>query len=83
MPSWRIVCEGWMKVRPTYEFFTRPRSYGMPDSWAYPTAAGVPDSGTGITMSASAGCSLANRRPTSTRVACTFRPAMVVSGRAR
>ena len=41
----------------------------MPDSWAYPTAAGVPDSGTGITRSASTGCSPANRRPISTRVA--------------
>ena len=24
MPSWRIVCEGWMNVRPTYWFLTRP-----------------------------------------------------------
>ena len=34
MPSWRIVCEGWMKVRPTYAFFTRPWANGMPDSCA-------------------------------------------------
>ena len=46
-------------------------------------AAGVPDSGTGITRSASTGYSAASCRPTSTRVACTPRPAIVVSGRAR
>src|ERR1700756_3130236 len=55
----------------------------MPDSCAYPTAAGVPDSGTPITRSASTGHSRANRRPISTRVACTDRPASVLSGRAR
>src|SRR3954464_8444629 len=54
----------------------------MPEASAYPTAAGVPDSGTGMTRSASAGCSLASRRPISTRVACTPRPPIVGSGRA-
>ena len=67
MPSCRIVCDGWMKVRPTYAFFIRPALYGMPDASAYPIAAGVPDSGTGMTRSASTGCSLASRRPISTR----------------
>ena len=46
-------------------------------------AAGVPDSGTGMTRSASAGYSAARRRPTSTRAAWTLRPAIEVSGRAR
>ncbi len=55
----------------------------MPDCSANPIAAGVPDSGTGITRSASAGCSRASRRPTSTRAAWTLRPEIVVSGRAR
>lgn len=30
MPSWRMVCEGWMKVRPTYAFLTRPAPKGIP-----------------------------------------------------
>ena len=55
----------------------------MPDSCAYPTAAGVPDSGTPITRSASTGFSWASLRPMSTRVLCTDRPAIVLSGRAR
>src|SRR5438045_3130257 len=55
----------------------------MPLASAKPIAAGVPDSGTGMTRSASAGCSAASRRPAATRVACTPRPEIVVSGRAR
>ena len=45
--------------------------------------AGVPDSGTGMTRSASAGSSWASFRPMSTREEFTDRPAIVVSGRAR
>ena len=41
----------------------------MPDSFAYPIAAGVPDSGTGITRSASTGASRASCAPICTRVA--------------
>ena len=37
-----MVWLGWMKVRPTYAFLTRPDPYGMPDSSAYPIAPGVP-----------------------------------------
>ncbi len=55
----------------------------MPLASAYPTAAGVPDSGVAITRSASAGASAASLRPISTRERCTLRPAMSVSGRAR
>src|SRR4249919_2878565 len=55
----------------------------MPEPWAYPTAAGVPDSGTPMTRSASTGFSADSRRPISTRVACTDRPPMMLSGRAR
>src|SRR5690349_13032579 len=55
----------------------------MPLASAKPIAAGVPDSGTGMTRSASAGCSAASRLPTSTRVACTPTPEIAVSGRAR
>ncbi|CAB4543058.1 unannotated protein [freshwater metagenome] len=69
IPSWRIVCEGWIKVLPTYEFLTRPIPKGMPEPLAYPIAAGVPDSGTGITKSASTGDSLASCSPIRTRVA--------------
>ena len=39
---------------------TRPCPYGIPDASAYPMAAGVPDSGTGMTRSPSAGCSSAS-----------------------
>src|SRR5216117_2077806 len=39
-----------------------PSSYGVPDSSEYPSAALVPESGTGMTMSASAGCSRASWR---------------------
>ena len=46
---------------------TKPWPNGMPLSSAYPTAAGVPDSGTGITRSASTGNSRASWRPISTR----------------
>ncbi len=83
MPRSLIVWLGWMKVRPTYGFLTSPWPNGMPLASAKPIAAGVPDSGTGMTRSASAGCSAASRRPTATRVACTPRPEIVVSGRAR
>ncbi len=30
MPSWRMVWDGWMKVLPTYAFFTSPAPNGMP-----------------------------------------------------
>src|SRR5512145_3023411 len=55
----------------------------MPLSSAYPIAAGVPDSGTGMTRSASTGYSRASRRPMSTRTVCTRWSFMSVSGRAR
>ena len=54
-----------------------------PEASAYPIAAGVPDSGTGMTRSASAGHSRASVRPTSTRTECNLRPEIMVSGRAR
>ena len=47
------------------------------------TAAGVPDSGTPITRSASIGDSRASRRPMSSRAPWTDLPAIVLSGRAR
>ena len=34
MPSWRIVSEGWMNVRPTYEFLTSPLPNGIPEASA-------------------------------------------------
>ena len=83
MPSWRMLWLGWMKVRPTYAFLTRPTRYGMPDSSAYPIAAGMPDSGTPITRSASTGCSRARVRPMATRAEYMLRPAITLSGRAR
>ena len=55
----------------------------MPEASAYPMAAGVPDSGTGITRSASTGCSRARLRPIRTRALWTTVPAMRESGRAR
>ena len=53
---------------------TSPCPYGIPEASAYPMAAGVPDSGTGITRSASEGNSRASVRPTSTRTECNRRP---------
>jgi hypothetical protein len=32
MPSWRIVCEGWMKVRPDVRVLGEPALYGMPEA---------------------------------------------------
>lgn len=34
IPSCRMVCEGWMKVRPTYAFLTSPAPNGMPEASA-------------------------------------------------
>ncbi|CAM5739892.1 hypothetical protein SALBM311S_04878 [Streptomyces alboniger] len=34
IPSWRIVWEGWIDVRPTYAFLTRPAPNGMPEASA-------------------------------------------------
>ena len=50
---------------------------------AKPVAAGMPDSGTPMTTSASTGNSRASWRPISTRASCTLRPPMLASGRAR
>ena len=60
-----------------------PISNGMPDCSAKPSAAPTPESGTGITMSASTGCSSASRRPSDFRAWYTFCPQRVVSGRAK
>lgn len=43
-------------------------SYGIPDALAYPIAAGIPESGTADTISASIGCSLYNSSPALTLV---------------
>src|SRR5699024_7399585 len=82
IPNWRRVWDGLMKVRPTYEVLTNPCPSGMPDSSAQPMAAGVPDSGTGTTTSASATFSWASWRPISKRDSYTLRPLMAASGRA-
>ena len=52
-----------MNVLPIYLFFIRPSVYGMPDWAENPCAAGVPESGTPITISASAGLSIASCLP--------------------
>ena len=49
-----------MKVRPAYRLRYIPSRYGRPDASAKPAAAGAPVSGTGITRSASIGCSSAS-----------------------
>ncbi len=59
-PRWRSPCDGWMKVRPAYRFRYIPSRYGCPDASANPAAAGAPVSGTGMTRSASTGCSMAS-----------------------
>ena len=62
MPSWRMVCDGWMKVRPDVRVLHQAgavRDAGLPRrSRSRP---GCPTPGTGITRSASTGCSLASR----------------------
>ena len=55
----------------------------MPEASEYPRAAEIPESGTGMTMSASTGHSLANWRPKSIRTSCTLQPAIVLSGLAK
>src|SRR5439155_896882 len=52
----------------------RPSWNGMPVRRAYPTAAGIALSGTGITASAFAGCSSARISPIRSRVAYTDTP---------
>ncbi len=72
-----------MNVRPTYRFLIRPSSYGIPEALAKPIAAGVPESGIGITRSATAGASSASRSPMRTRLVWTSLPASRESGRAK
>src|SRR4051812_50099113 len=55
----------------------------MPDSWAYPIAAGTPESGTGITTSAVAGASRASCAPLVLRTSYPLRPPTTESGRAK
>ena len=52
-----------MKVLPTYLFLIKPSPYGIPEALAYPIAAGIDESGTGNTKSASIGYSLYNASP--------------------
>ncbi|CAB4716157.1 unannotated protein [freshwater metagenome] len=59
----------------------RPSLYGRPDTLAKPTAAGIEESGTGMTTSASAGCSSASSSPSRWRTAWTPWPSHVESGR--
>jgi hypothetical protein len=63
IPCSRSPWSGWMKVRPTYRFLISPSVNGMPDARAKPIAAGVPESGTGMTRSASTGASSAKAAP--------------------
>ncbi len=56
---------------------------GIPEARENPTAAGVPESGIGITRSASTGASAASRSPIRTRTLCTSDPARRESGRAK
>src|ERR1700722_12204789 len=60
-----------------------PKLNGIPLSAAYPRAAVTPESGTGTTRSASTGASRARRRPICSRLACTQRPKIRLSGRAK
>src|SRR6187399_3176055 len=57
-----------------------PSRYGRPDSSANPAAAGAPVSGTGITRSASIGCSSASCIPILRRASYRLRPSMYVFG---
>ncbi len=72
-----------MNVRPTYLFFTSPSPKGIPDSSAYPMAATVPESGTAMTISASAGYCLASIRPAFLRLLYTLLPSRLLSGLAK
>ena len=49
----------------------------------YPMAAGIPESGTATTTSASILCSLYNCSPAFTLVSCTSRPSIIESGLAK
>ena len=77
MPSWRIVCDGWMKVRPTYAFFTRPCAVRdaalLRRSRSQPACRSRAPGSRGRRRPAPRAQAA---RPTSTRVACTRRPAM-------
>src|SRR5213593_3970003 len=61
----------------------RPNSKGMPDFSEYPIAALTPESGTGTTMSASAGCSTASSAPILFRTRLTGWPNKRESGRGK
>ena len=54
---------------------------GIPDSVEKPSAAALPESGTGTTQSASTGLSRARMRPKASRDLCTERPNTIESGR--
>ncbi len=56
---------------------------GMPLCSAKPMAAGTPESGTGMTRSASTGCSTARRFPNECRTEYTDFPNRTESGRAK
>ena len=55
----------------------------MPVSLENPMAWALPESGMGITMSTSAGCSLARISPILLRTSYTSRPSIMVSGLAK
>ena len=78
-----ISWEGWMKVLPMYLFLIRPISYGRPLASEYPIAALRLESGTPMTMSASAGDSLKRSFPDSFLKVCTLTFSMSLSGLAK
>ena len=67
IPASRSRWLGWMKVRVMYRDLITPSTKGICDASAKPTACGVPESGSAMTMSPSAGASWASSRPMFTR----------------
>ena len=74
---------GLINVLPIYLFLISPIAYGIPLSSAYPIAAGIPESGTPITISASIFICLARSLPAFTLASYTFIPSIILSGLAK
>src|SRR5665213_3648515 len=79
----RAAWPGRINVRPTNRLGTIPSSKGIFDSLAKPNAALRPESGMGMTESASTGACRANSRPIATRTMCTFCPKIRLAGLAK
>ena len=78
-----LFCVFCINVLPIYLLFVNTKSYGIFDSFEYPNAASIPESGTAATISASTGICVAKNLPAFSLNSCTLIPSNIESGLAK